>query len=224
VAQYQRIAQPVTTQRANAMVTGMKGKSTLVGIRNLLLPRRDGLDQPDASGIPSRALFGPPPKLRADQTADDLVGFLKQAHLFEDLKHGDLARLARIVHERSYRDGEYISEQGKPGAALFVLRSGVVEIARRTRSGNEVPLATLEPPASFDELAAVGEVVRWNSARACGPVSLVALGRSDLDALSGNFPLLANKILKKLAQITAARLQLFVETQYFSEQDQEPEA
>ncbi len=202
----------------------MKGKSSLVGIRKLLLPRRDGADQFDASAIPARALFGPAPKPAGDQRGSDLVSFLKQVHLFEDLNPGDLARLARIVHERTYRDGEYISEQGKPGAALFVLRSGVVEITRRKRNGEELPLATLEAPASFEELAAVGEVVRPVSARARGPVSLVALGRSDLDALSGNFPHLANKILKKLAQIAAARLQLFVETQYFGEQEEEPEA
>jgi signal-transduction protein with cAMP-binding, CBS, and nucleotidyltransferase domain len=201
----------------------MKAKSSIAGIRNFLLPRADDAGRFDPLVIPAGALFGPAPKATAERGSTDLVGFLKRTHLFEDLKHGELIRLGRIVHERSYRDGEYISEQGKPGAALFVLRNGVVEITRRKRNGEEVPLATLEPPASFDELAAVGEVVRWNSARACGPVSLVALGRSDLDALSGNFPVLANKILKKLAQITAARLQMFVESQYFGEQDQEPE-
>jgi len=151
------------------------------------------------------------------------VSFLKQAYLFEDLKRSELARLARIVHERSYQDGEYISEQGKPGTALFVLRSGVVEISRRTRGGEEVPLATLEPPTSFDELAAVGTPMRWNSARARGPVELVALGSSDLDALSANFPALANKILTKLAQILAARLQMLVESQHLSEQQAESE-
>ena len=202
----------------------MKGKSSLVGIRNLLLPRPDDPNRADASAIPARVLFGPAPKPAADQSSDTLVGFLKQTSLFEDLNHGELTRLARIVHERTYRDGEYISEQGKPGAALFVLRNGVVEITRRKRNGEEFPLATLESPASFEELAARGEVVRWSSARARGPVSLVALGRSDLDALSGNFPHLANKILKKLVQITAARVQMLVEAQYFSERDQEGEA
>ncbi len=39
-----------------------------------------------------------------------------------------------------------------------------------------MPLALLEPPASFEELAVTGaEVVRWTSARARGPVSLVTL-------------------------------------------------
>jgi len=199
----------------------MKGKSSLVGIRKLLLPRPDDPDRLDASAIPARVLFGSAPKPAADQSSDTLVGFLKQTYLFEDLNHGELTRLARIVHERTYRDGEYISEQGKPGAALFVLRNGVVEIARRKRNGEELPLATLEPPASFEELAAMGEVVRWSSVRARGPVSLVALGRSDLEALGGNFPHLANKILMRLVQITAARVQMLVEAQYFSEQDQE---
>ena len=77
----------------------------------------------------------------------------------------------------------------------------------------------LEPPASFAELAAVGlEVIHWASARARGPVSLVAIGHSDLDALSHSFPRLANKILKKLAQIITVRLHIFLEAEYFDDE------
>ena len=76
----------------------------------------------------------------------------------------------------------------------------------------------LEPPASFEELAAVGvEVVHWASARARGPVTLVAIGRSDLDALSSNFPRLAIKILRKLGQIIAVQLQMLLEAEQFNE-------
>ena len=70
----------------------------------------------------------------------------------------------------------------------------------------------------------MGEVVRWTSAKARGPVSLVALGRSDLDALSRDFPYLANKVLVKLVQIAAARVQMLVQTQYFNGEDQESES
>lgn len=66
------------------------------------------------------------------------------------------------------------------------------------------------------------EVVRWSSARARGPVSIVALGRPDLDVLSRTMPLLANKILRKLAEITARRLQLLVEAQFSAQREQEP--
>jgi len=46
----------------------------------------------------------------------------------------------------------------------------------------------------------------------------VAFGSSDLDALGRSLPQLANKILRKLAQITATRLQMLVEAQFFSEE------
>ena len=201
----------------------MRKKILLTGVRKLLLTHPRDHDAAESSTAPAHALFGPAPETATGERGGDLVGFLKQVTLFKDLGRSDLRQLARIVHERSYRDGECIYEQGKPGVALFVIRRGVVEIVRRRQNGEDVPLALLEPPASFEELAVTqAEVVRWASARARGPVSLVALGRSDLDALSQTFPLLANKILKKLAQIAAMRLQMLIEAEYFQEDDTEP--
>jgi len=172
-----------------------------------------------AESIVAEAAFGPLPAASASKQRQSLVEFLGQVSLFEEFDRGELARLARSAHERNYHDGEYIYEQGKPGAALFLVRSGVVEIRRRKREGEEVSLLTLEPPASFSEQAAMGiEAVRWTSAVARGPVSLLALGSSDLDALGRGFPLLANKVLRKLAQITALRLQMLVDAQFFAEE------
>ncbi len=195
----------------------------LRGLRELLLPRPGDKESVDAAGSASLAVFGPVPQTAAGKRGRDLVTFLKQVPLFEELGDADFKRLAQIAHERSYRDGEYIYEQGKPGVALFVVRSGLVEIIRRKANGEELPLAVLEPPASFEELAAMGcDVVRWSSARARGPVSVVALGRPDLEVLSRTLPLLANKLLRKLAEITASRLQLLVEAQFLAQHDQEP--
>jgi CRP/FNR family transcriptional regulator, cyclic AMP receptor protein len=199
-------------------MNSLERKFRLAGIKEFLLPASK-IEDPLVSSDSARVLFGPTPESAAGEKGRDLVDFLTQVHLFKDLPQGDLKRIARIVHERTYRDGEYIYEQGNPGVALYIVRRGVVEIARRKRNGEEVPLATLEPPNSIDELAAVGaEVVRWASARARGPASLVAIGRSDLDALSRNFPLLANKILMRLAQIVAVRMETLLEAEYFNEE------
>jgi CRP/FNR family transcriptional regulator, cyclic AMP receptor protein len=200
----------------------MKRKLFYSGLKKLLFPRPKDADALDTSTVQARVLFGPQPETAAGERGRNLVDFLKQVTLFEELGRSDLRQLARIVHERSYGDGEYIYEQGKPGVALFLIRRGVVEIMRRRQNGEEVPLVLLEPPASIEEVAVTGaEVVRWTSARARGPVSLVALGCSDLDALSRNFPLLANKILKKLSQIIAMRFQMLVEGEYFREDAEE---
>ncbi len=192
----------------------------LIGIKKLLLPRPKVLNLMKTSG-PAQALFGPPAERPADGKSRDLVDFLKNVDIFKDFQQGDLKRLARIVHERNYRDGEVIYEQGQPGAALYLIRDGVVEIVVRKRNGEEVPLMLLEPAASLEEWAAMGaEVVRLTSARARGPVSLVAIGHSDLEALSRNFPTLASKILMKLAQVMAMRIHTFLEAAYFNEESE----
>ncbi len=192
-------------------------KKSYPGLKKILFPLQKARDFLDTSG-PGRVMFGPASETTAGGRGRDLVDFLKQVSLFKDLAHGELRQLARIVHERAYLDGEIIVEQGTPGAAMYLLRGGTVEIVRKTRDGEEIPLAMLEPPASFEELAAVGvEVVHWASARARGPVSLVAIGRSDLDALCSNFPRPAIKILKKLGQIIAVQLQMLLEAEYFTE-------
>src|SRR5215475_2409809 len=194
-------------------------KPTFRGLKELLLPRRANRDSGDNPAIGARALFRTPERAMTAQH-ESLEEFLAHVTLFEDLGRRDLARVARIVHERQYSDGEYICEQGRPGAALFVVRRGLVEVVKRDAGGRDVPLALLEPPASFEESAALGTgIIRWFSVRARGPVSLLALGKSDLDALLLNFPPLANKVLIKLAGIMAARLQMLIdaETQRESE-------
>ena len=80
---------------------------------------------------------------------ESLVHFLGQVSLFEDLARRELARVARVVHERQYSDGEYICEEGRPGAALFIVRRGVVEVVKRDAGSQDIPLALLEPPASY---------------------------------------------------------------------------
>ena len=199
----------------------MKKKFNLVGIKKMLLPRHKEGDLLDTSG-PAQALFGPPPERPADGKSRELVDFLKKVAIFKDFQQGDLKRLARIVHERNYRDGEVIYEQGQPGAALYLVRDGVVEIVVRKRNGEEVPLMLLEPSASLEEWAATGaEMVRLTSARARGPASLVAIGHSDMEALIRNFPTLASKILMKVAQVMAMRIHTFLEAEYFNEESEQ---
>lgn len=188
-------------------------KLTFTGLKELLLPTRPNTGSADVAATRAQALFQTPKDAISKQQGS-LVEFLGQVSLFEDLGRRDLVRVARIVHEREYSDGEYICEEGRPGAALFVVRRGVVEVVKRGDGPQDVPLVLLEPPASFEESAAIGTgVTRWFSVRARGPVSLLALGKSDLDALMLNFPVIANKVLLRLAGIMAIRLRMLVDAE-----------
>ena len=201
----------------------MKPKLTFPGLKALLLPTRPNIASADNVAARARALFQAPDSAMTHRHRS-LVDFLRQVSLFEGLAHRELVRVARIVHEREYSDGEYVCEEGRPAAASFVVRRGVVEVVRQGADGQEVPVALLEPPASFEEAAAVGvAVIRWFSVRARGPVSLLALGKSDLDALTLNFPVLANKVLIRLAAIMALRLQMLIDAEGLRESPSQQE-
>jgi len=196
--------------------------SPLLGLRKILLPRLPSGQSVDSLAAAAQASLGPVARTEA-QRERDLVAFLGRVGLFEEFGRPDLVRLARSAHERSFRDGEHIYEQGTPGAALFIVRTGVVEIRHRRSSGEEVPVASLEPPASFSEDAAMGgQTVRWTSAVARGPVSLVALGSSDLNALGHRFPQSAIKVLQRLGQMTALRLHILIESQMLAGEGEAP--
>src|SRR4030095_6580241 len=99
------------------------------GLKELLLPLRPNTSSADDAALRAGALFQPPEGTMT-QRHRSLVDFLRQVSLFEGLGHRELVRVARIIHEREYADGEYVCEEGKPAAALFVVRRGVVEVVR----------------------------------------------------------------------------------------------
>jgi hypothetical protein len=161
-----------------------------------------------------RMLFGMTSDLGESAGRETVVQFLERTTLFGGLGRRDLGWLARCVHVRHFHDGESIYEEGRPGAALFLLRQGKVEITKRMPDGTALSIATLGPPASFEELAAIGpDIARWTSARAKGAVELLALGRSDLESLARQSPSSANEVIVRLAEVTARRLRTLLESQ-----------
>lgn len=141
--------------------------------------------------------------------------FLAGIPLFESLSRRELRQVVGIVHERSYASGELIFEQGTPGAALFVVRRGMVELFRQDASGNELAkLATLGEGTFFGEGALLHEENRMMSARAIEPTDLLALFRGDLDHIIESAPVTGGKILRKLAWVLSRRLQTAMEEHF----------
>jgi len=187
-------------------------KAKFPGLKEWLFARPPGTGSSDLMIRLGQSLFAPQDSLVARRPRK-IADFLRQVGLFEGFKRADLLRLGRILHERDFADGEYVCKEGNPGAALFIVRRGVVEVVSGAGE-HEVPIALLEPPATFEESAAVGTgASRWFSVRARGPVTLLALGKSDLDALIVNFPSLANKVLLRLTAVLADRLRMRIDAE-----------
>jgi hypothetical protein len=82
----------------------VKTRSTIPGLKELLLPRRPNSGSAAIAAVRAHALVLPPESAMTER-GPSLVEFLRQVSLFEDLGRRDRERLARIVHERDDRGG-----------------------------------------------------------------------------------------------------------------------
>jgi CRP/FNR family cyclic AMP-dependent transcriptional regulator len=133
------------------------------------------------------------------------IHFLKTVPFFGELSNWQLKKVSEIIFDRTYEQGEMIFEQGQPGAALFLIEEGRVNVEILV-NGQNLDLAVLEKGSFFGEMALLDESPRSASARALEPTRTLALYRSDLHRLIHSDPQTACQIYRALAKIVGDRL------------------
>ena len=161
------------------------------------------------SGTQSTALkilWGKLRRTDRDSKDYDKVRLLKRIPFFENLRRPALEEVAQIMFERDYQEGEFIFEQGQPGAALFIIQSGTVSVEITHPNGTVDNITQLGRHAFLGELALLDESPRSASAVAHVPTKVLSLFRSDLDQLLKEHPTIAAEIYRSLAAIVGTRL------------------
>lgn len=132
-----------------------------------------------------------------------VASVLKKVPIFRDLQRREIKALERILHRRTYKDGEVIFNEGEPGAGMYIIENGKVFI----KVGREEKvLAVLSNGDFFGEMALLLESPRTATAVARGPLSMLGFFQPDLFHLLETQPRTGNKILQRLAGMIAERL------------------
>ena len=143
-----------------------------------------------------------------DPAQQDLLTVLSQVPLFSELTRRELKRVARIAHQRDYAHGERLFQMGHPGAAMFVIKSGKVDIVIPQEGSSDLLLASLGPGTFMGELALLDDSPRSASAVAAEDAQAIAFFRSDFNKLIEKEAAIGSKVLKELAQIIGQRLKV----------------
>jgi CRP-like cAMP-binding protein len=106
---------------------------------------------------------------------DHAVSILARTDLFGRLNEDTLRVLAERSVTRRYERGEFVFHHGESGDSLFVMAEGIVKVFVTSEDGDEMVLATIEPPQTFGELAVIDGGPRTASAKAIEPSTLLAL-------------------------------------------------
>jgi len=113
---------------------------------------------------------------------------LAEVPLFQALDPAERAALAAGMRQRDFPAGSRIFRRGDPGAALYVISHGAVEISVETTTGKKVVLGQLEPGDFFGELSLLDGRERTADAHAMEPTGAMEIDREALEGLFRKHP------------------------------------
>ncbi|HJY28580.1 MAG TPA: DUF1003 domain-containing protein [Pyrinomonadaceae bacterium] len=130
------------------------------------------------------------------------VSLLAGIEIFE-LLHGDDKRaLADVVDAIKLNPAETLFHAGEPGDALFVVRSGSIELFIKDTAGQKIVLTVAEAGDLFGELSLLDSGPRTATAIALTETELLVLDRDDLLLLFQKRPDAALHMLAAMSAMT----------------------
>jgi HEAT repeat protein len=127
------------------------------------------------------------------------VLFLRKVSLFADLSPADLERVAQLVEERGYADGEVIAAEGEVGEELHIVIEGTIRVVQGGE-GTERELARRSAGDVVGEMSLIAQAPRIASLIADGPVRTIRLGRHEFESMLRERPGVALAVMRVLVQ------------------------
>jgi signal transduction histidine kinase len=124
---------------------------------------------------------------------------LTESNLFSGLPPAELLRLGRLAAELSYPAGACIFQEGEPGDAIYVVKSGWVQISARTESGQRLMLSRILPGEIFGEMAVLDAQPRSATASVEEPTVVYRIPREELLGLIETSPKLALAVMRAIS-------------------------
>lgn len=124
--------------------------------------------------------------------------FLEQIPLFAHLGPEERERLSEVFHERQYKRGSTIFEQGEPGGAAYFVREGRVKVYRLTSEGQEQILGLFGPGQPFGLVVAVDGAPYPASAEAVEDCRVWVVRSEDLRRMMVGHPGLIGGVMQEM--------------------------
>lgn len=109
------------------------------------------------------------------------ASILNEVEHLRDLATEDKIALAEKIDLQRYSAGQLVFAYGDPGHALFIVRSGEIEIFLKNDQGEKIVLETSRPGDIFGEISLLDDGPRTAWVSAIGDVELLRLDREHFE-------------------------------------------
>lgn len=135
------------------------------------------------------------------------INFLQSVDIFSTLDHDELAIVRRHLEEVTCRPDEEVFHQNDDETDLYIVREGTVSVRVTASEGVEVDIAQLGKGDFFGEMSLFEDAPRSATCLMTGGGRLFQLRKTDFFSLMADHPQTAIKVMSRMANITAGRLQ-----------------
>jgi len=139
------------------------------------------------------------------QQMDERVAFLRQLPFFRDMLLKELAAVGFRCRLKNFVQGAIIFSEGMPGKGLFIIRSGVVTIMKRSPAGEKL-VDRIKEPAFFGEMSLVDHSPASASVVAAEDTECLVLEPQAFEELLANDPVVGTQLLLVIGRVMASRL------------------
>jgi CRP-like cAMP-binding protein len=131
--------------------------------------------------------------------------------IFQDLSAGELKLVAKAAFERCYQEQATLFLENMPGEVMYIIKSGHVDLSKRTPMGEDKTFVTLEAGEFFGEMSLIDENPRSASATVRGGGELIVLSKKSFRELIASHPAVAAKVLYNILRVVNQRLRRMTE-------------
>jgi CRP-like cAMP-binding protein len=123
----------------------------------------------------------------------------ERIHIFQELDDSEMSIVDGLLQSRDYGPSETIYKEGERGDSLNVILKGKVRINKMMVEGDQFCIATLKEGDIFGIMSFLDGSEHDATILSDKQTRLIVLRKSDFDGLLRSNPLIASKILRRLA-------------------------
>jgi len=136
----------------------------------------------------------------------DVMDMMRSLRLFESFSDDELEMLAIVFRIREFPEGARICREGFPGAGLYIIVSGTVDLVRESTPGVRKCLASQGPGTMLGQISIIDGARRISSSEAVTEVVALEMDRADFERLFESQSLFAYKLLDVILRDLSLRL------------------
>ena len=143
---------------------------------------------------------------KLSQTEEDTREFLLSLSLFDSFNIDELTLLARHMSYVQLKRGEFLFVEGDKGDFMGFVVHGVLEVLKKSATGENVIIARLARGSSIGEMAIIDKSPRSATVISRQFTTMITLTSKGFERLLSKSPLTGVKIIRKIARLLSLNM------------------